>query len=154
MWSQTSEYALRAATYIARYGEDGPVLAREIAADMGISHQYLQKVLRGLVLSGVLSSSRGTRGGFQLCRPAQRVCLFDVIEPFDKTVSRRMCPFGNPHCGVRNPCPVHSEWSKVSDAMKRFLKTTTLADLAAQPNRWVRRRSKRAAPKRPKRGSA
>ncbi|RMF73401.1 MAG: Rrf2 family transcriptional regulator [Planctomycetota bacterium] len=152
LWSQTSEYALRATTYIARFGENAPVLAREIADDLGISHQYLQKVLRGLVLAGILRSSRGTHGGFRLCRPATRVSLLEVIQPFDQSVSQSMCPFGNPHCGERNPCPVHEEWSKVSNAVQAFLKKTTLADLAAQPNRWVRRKGKRKATKRGKRG--
>lgn len=129
MWSQTCEYALRAATYIARHAAEKPVLAKDIAAEMNIPHQYLQKVLRELVRNRVLSSARGIGGGFQLIRGAEQVRLHDVIEPFDSSMHLETCPFGNPLCGQANPCPVHERWGVVVGSYKSFLETTTLADL-------------------------
>lgn len=141
MWSQTCEYALRAVTYIAQHADENPVLAKEIAAEMNIPHQYLQKVLRELVRNRVLSSTRGIGGGFQLIRGAKEVRLAQVIEPFDSSMNLETCPFGNPLCGQANPCPVHERWGVVVDSYKSFLETTTLADLVEkEPKRAKRRR--------------
>lgn len=140
MWSQTCEYALRAVTYIAQHAQDSPVLAKDIAAEMNIPHQYLQKVLRELVRNRVLGSTRGIGGGFQLTRAAREVTLAEVIEPFDSSMNLESCPFGNPLCGQANPCPVHDQWAVVVGSYKGFLDTTTLADLAGkEPKRGKRR---------------
>ena len=131
MLSQTCEYALRAAAYIAEHAENGPVLARHIAAETNVPLKYLQKMLSELVRTGVLTSTRGIGGGFRLERPASEVMLTEVLAPFDDTMHRTTCPFGNEHCGEEEftPCPAHERWIKVVDAYKVFLQTTTLRDL-------------------------
>ena len=141
MWSQTCQYALRAVTCIAEGGGDDPVLAKDIAAEMNIPHQYLQKVLRELVRAGVLSSTRGIGGGFKLARPARDVRLADVIGPFDDIMDRGTCPFGNPLCGEADPVPVHDRWGAVVTGYKEFLELTTLEDLVKkEPKRRSHRR--------------
>lgn len=116
-------------TVIARAKPGQPVLARDIATDMQISHQYLQKVLRGLVLSGILNSTRGIGGGFQLAKAASSIRLSEIIGVFDDTAARTRCPFGNPGCGHSQPCPVHHRWTRVVAVYKEFLETTTLQNL-------------------------
>jgi Rrf2 family iron-sulfur cluster assembly transcriptional regulator len=127
--SQTCEYALRAATYIARHGEDDPVLAKEIAENTRVPLKYLQKVLRDLVRGGVLVSARGIGGGFRLSRPPAKVRLAEVLAPFDDAGHRLSCPFGNPACGGSNPCPVHNKWKRVVECYSSFLEHTTLGHL-------------------------
>ena len=129
MFTRTCEYAVRAATYIAEYGAEKPVLARDVAAYADVPLKYLQKVLRDMVRSGVLKSARGIGGGFRLARPAGKVSLMDVVAPFDDVLRRSNCPFGNPQCGIANPCPVHDRWGRVMGSYQRFLTTTTLGKL-------------------------
>jgi Rrf2 family iron-sulfur cluster assembly transcriptional regulator len=129
LWTQTCEYALRAATYIAQHDDNGSVLARDVSEAMDVPHQYLQKVLRELVRNGILTSTRGIGGGFRLKRPARRIRLIELIAPFDDFLQRTTCPFGNPRCGKANPCPVHDRWTTVVDAYRTFLESTTLGDL-------------------------
>jgi len=140
--SQTGEYALRAVVHIARRVNQGPVAAKEIAAETNVPLKYLQKILRDLVRAEVLTSARGIGGGFVLSRPAAELCLLDAIRPFDDVLRRLSCPFGNPECGVANPCPVHHQWSGIVAAYKSFLEGTTLADLLPAPARRVTRRRK------------
>ncbi len=132
MLSQTCEYALRAATHIARHGDEGPVLAKNIASEMNVPLRYLHKVLRDLVRSGVLGSSRGIGGGFRLRKPPSEVRVADVLAPFEELSGRTGCPFGNPLCGVASPCPAHERWSRVVTAYTDFLETTTLRDLVGE----------------------
>lgn len=129
MLSQTCGYALRAVTYIAQHGTEGPVLAKDIAEQSDVPLRYLQKVLRDLVRSGVLASARGIGGGFRLGRDAKDIRLADVLIPFDDILPRTACPFGNPECGVSDPCPIHDRWLGVVTVYKTFLETTTIGDL-------------------------
>lgn len=129
MLTQTCEYALRATAHIAQHGREGAVLARDIAAAAKIPREYLQKLLTELVRARVLVSTRGIGGGFRLARDAGKIRFADVIAPFDDVMDRVLCPFGNPDCGERYPCPVHGKWSVVVEAYVAFLETTTLADI-------------------------
>lgn len=131
MLSQTSMYALRAVTYVARHAKARPVLAKDISADMDIPLKYLQKLLSDLVRTGVLRSTRGIGGGFQLSESASRLSLAGVIEPFDDIGRRAGCPFGNRFCKARASCPIHDRWQPVVDAYRAFLETTKVGDLAA-----------------------
>ena len=133
MLSQTCEYALRAVTYIAQHEQDGSILAREVASHTNVPLKYLQKILRDLVRSGVLSSVRGIGGGFRLRKSARELHLLDVVTPFADPLERTTCPFGNPRCRKDNPCPVHDRWVRVVEAYRTFLETTRVQDLLDRP---------------------
>ena len=129
MFNKTAEYALRAVAAIARAEDERPVLARDIAKNSQIPNKYLSKVLRDLVHTGLLTSSRGIGGGFRLKRRADRIRLADVVRPFDDVLAPRRCPFGNAKCSDENPCTMHAQWKPVSEALRTLLEHTTVADI-------------------------
>jgi DNA-binding IscR family transcriptional regulator len=57
--SQTAEYALRAAAWLAAESPDAPVRTRDLSRGTGIPEPYLAKILRRLVLA---SSGQVTTG--------------------------------------------------------------------------------------------
>ncbi len=131
MFSSTSEYALRAATHIARHDQDGPVAAKDIAANIDVPVKYLQQILKTLVRSGILSSSRGVGGGFAMKMPPDQVVLGRIVSLFDDVKRRLACPFGDEAtCGVKNSCAIHDQWVNVVTPYRTLLEDTTLADLA------------------------
>ena len=129
MFSKTAEYALRAVAAIAQVQDERPVLAREIAKQADIPNKYLSKVLNDLVRYGILSSTRGVGGGFRLRRRSSTLKLVDVIRPFDDVLAPRRCPFGKARCSDEHPCSMHDQWKPVTQAYRRFLEHTTVADI-------------------------
>src|SRR5262245_2515009 len=113
MLSKTTEYALRAVTVIARADGEAPVLAKDIAGEVHIPEKYLSKVLRDLVRTGILSSTRGIGGGFKLRRDPAAIKLIEVIRPFEDVLAARRCPFGNARCSDDRPCAIHEQWKPV-----------------------------------------
>lgn len=107
---------------------------------MQIPQQFLQKILRILVRSGVLTSTRGIGGGFRLARPPADIVLREIVAPFEDNDALAICPFGNPDCGASAPCPVHDKWTAVHVAYRTFVETTTLEQLANEPPRNFRLR--------------
>ncbi|MBW2295571.1 MAG: Rrf2 family transcriptional regulator, partial [Deltaproteobacteria bacterium] len=64
--SQTAEYALRAMAWLATAPTREPVRAKDLSVATGIPSHYLSKVMRRLVLAGLLISQKGQGGGFLL----------------------------------------------------------------------------------------
>lgn len=130
MLSQTAEYALRAALYLAQQDARGPVPVGEMAEALGIPRNYLSKTLHVLARRGVLTSLRGKRGGFQLARPPERIPLLDVVAPFDRLEERQQCLLQRRDCSDGRACAAHSRWKAVAAQVADFFRITTVADIA------------------------
>ncbi len=128
MLSMTSRYALRALAYLAVH-PDRQVFAHEVAAETGIPTNYLSKILHMLVRQGLVRSGRGRRGGFRLALPPDRIILKQVIAPFEDPEFPRECLLGQPFCSDGNPCQAHATWKPISQQVRQFFETATLADL-------------------------
>lgn len=128
MLSQTAEYALRAALHIAQFGADRPVAVGEIAQALDVPRNYLSKTLHQLARAGIVTSSFGPGGGFQLATPADRLTLDAIIAPFD-TAAERHCLLGRARCRDSAPCAAHERWKSIAEQIQRFFATTTVADL-------------------------
>ena len=71
-------YALMAMKHLL-FMDRGASSAREIAEQYDIPAELMAKVLQRLVRRGLLVSHQGTRGGYQLARPATLMSVADVI---------------------------------------------------------------------------
>jgi len=129
MFSNTTEYALRAVIYIAQHQEPGPVSGHVVAQALDAPPNYMAKTLHGLVRAGVLVSTRGKHGGFRLADPAAEVRLLDVASVFEEIDERRRCLLGRPQCRDDQPCPMHERWKPLAEGFAEFLRETTVADL-------------------------
>lgn len=128
MISQTSEYALRAALFLAARADDSPASANEISEAVHVPVGYLQKILRMLARHGLLVAQRGTNGGFSLAKVATSISILDVLRASETEIQRiTRCPLGI--TGHTSLCALHR---MLDDEMARAEKTfarTTLADL-------------------------
>ncbi len=129
MLSHTAEYSLQAVLYLAEHAVERPVRASEAADALGISHNYLSKVMHQLVRAGVLTSARGKQGGFRLAVPPTELSLLSIVSHFDRIEVRRSCLLGKPECSDRGPCAAHWRWKAVSEQLAAFFRETTIADL-------------------------
>jgi Rrf2 family protein len=135
--SQTAEYALRTAIYMAEHGDAEPYRVTALAEALRIPQNYLSKTMHTLARSGVLTSSRGKHGGFRLARPAHQIPLLEVIRPFDQLEARRQCLLGRPTCSDATPCAAHARWKDLADRTTSFFRDTTLADITTPERRPV-----------------
>jgi Rrf2 family protein len=73
-------YALKSLCYLA--GGHGPVSARQVAQSAQIPPTEAAKILYTLAWGGFVRSRRGSKGGFWLQRPPQRIRVGDVVKLF------------------------------------------------------------------------
>jgi Rrf2 family protein len=130
---QTVEYALRAMAYLATQPEGTAVRARDLAAHTGVPAHYLSKILRRLVITGLLTSQKGHGGGFQLAYPAGEITVGEVLSGADYSPNENRCAFGWGQCDPERPCPLHPVWSRLNGAFAAWSEETTLDDVGE----WV-----------------
>ena len=130
MFSQASEYALRALTELARYPEGEWVLTTQLADPLELPVHYLAKVLQTLGKRGLLDSQRGRMGGFRLAKPAVEITAYDVVKALDDVRTLESCTVGEGECSDDTACPLHTLWQSLRQRFVEALETTTLKDLA------------------------
>lgn len=117
--------------HLVQHEADWPVSGRMIAERAAIPAKYLSKILGDLVRVGVLESSPGKAGGFKLRRPAKETMLREVLTPFEQFEHGR-CPFGSDDCSDETPCLAHEGWKEVVGSRDRFLRETSVYDIAVR----------------------
>jgi Rrf2 family protein len=129
--SAKSDYAVRAAVVLAVADSEGPVKAEVIARSQEIPLKFLLNILSELKHGRIVTSHRGTLGGYRLARPAAEITVADVIRAIDG-------PLANVHEilpeDVRYPPPSQSlqqVWIAVRASLRSVLERVTIADLAA-----------------------
>ncbi len=77
-------YAVTAMLDLALHYTDGPITLADISKRQGISLSYLEQLFSRLRKNGLVDSARGPGGGYKLSRPANEVCVADVITAVER----------------------------------------------------------------------
>lgn len=125
--SDASEYALRGVVWLAqRKGQTFKL--REIAEGTRAAPGYLIKVLQSLAKAGILSTQRGSTGGFSLIRDPETLSVLEVINAVDPIERIRTCPLGLQSHGTCL-CPMHKRIDDAMAVIEASFADSTVADL-------------------------
>ena len=102
--SAQEEYGLRCLLQLATLAPGETLTLPQIAAREGISQANAGKLLWILNKAGLVASTRGTKGGYRLARPATEIRLSEVIKVLDEDVLASHC---KSYTGVLDAC-VHN----------------------------------------------
>lgn len=134
MFSQTTEYAIRAVVLLASESEGEAVGNKVLAERAQIPPSYLSKVLQGLARAGIVESRRGVRGGFRLRHSPDQITLLDVVTAVEPLPRLKTCPLGlKSHSRVL--CPMHARLDKAMAQVEAVLSESTIAELLCEPKR-------------------
>jgi len=129
IYSNACEYAIRAMTYLAR-SPDQLHLAREIAEEEEIPYYFLSKILQNLARDGLLNSTKGRGGGFELAKKPNKITLYDIKVSIDGDADLSECAVGLAKCNDKQPCPLHDTFKPLRERIKRYLRETSLSEMA------------------------
>jgi Rrf2 family protein len=126
--SAKTEYACIAVLTLAtRYGSGEPVRIREIADAHGIPSRFLVQILLQLKGAGIVQSTRGASGGYQLAKDPADVTLGEVMSAVDGQTGQITSNTGTPTPATR---VLLAAWKRISAAEREMLAEVTFADLA------------------------
>ena len=129
--SAKGEYAIQAMLDLALHREHGLTPIQEIAARQAIPQRYLEQVLLSLKRAGLLTSRRGSTGGYHLTRPPEDITVGDVL----RAVEGAGAPFEAQRRGGRGGGERHDLaelWDEISNAVSKVVDQLTFRDLAAR----------------------
>lgn len=130
MFSQTVEYALRAAVFLAsRPGE--PATTEDVAMRTKVPAAYLAKILQGLSRAGIVRSQRGVGGGVMLAKPPEELTILEVVNAVEPIQRIRACPLGLPTHGARL-CPLHARVDSALALVETAFGGTSLAEVIGE----------------------
>ena len=127
--STKGRYGARAALELATRFGDGPIMVREIAENQGISERYLEQILNTLRTSGIVKSTRGARGGYELARLPSEIMLGDIVRALEGPFDIVSCTKAR-DCGREKACATYTVWEEVKAAIEGVLDSISLEDLA------------------------
>jgi Rrf2 family transcriptional regulator, cysteine metabolism repressor len=130
-FSTREEYGLRAMVELARSYGEGPVSLAEVCRIESMSLSYLEQVIPSLRRAGLLESSRGAYGGYQLTREPGQITAGDIIRAVEGTIVQVPCLSAHTEtrCAREGQCPTSNVWVEVGRKLIDTLDSMTLAGL-------------------------
>jgi Rrf2 family transcriptional regulator, iron-sulfur cluster assembly transcription factor len=129
--TRKGEYAIRGIIYLAQQPPGRVSLISEIAAAAEVPQSFLAKIFQSFAKLGLVSSSRGTGGGFVLARPASAITLREVVEAVEGPIVPNRCLLGSP-CERGGTCRAHGIWKEVQTEVVHILDRVTIDTLAGR----------------------
>lgn len=129
--TKLGEYGIRGILHLAESNgnSDKPSLLKDIAKAEDIPEKFLAKIFQNLARSGIVTSKRGSRGGFVLAKPKEEVTLLEVLEILEGPIFLNVCLIRKGYCPRDETCSVHPVWCEAQEALKGVLGKYTLEDL-------------------------
>ena len=132
LFSRATGYAVRALAYLTAAGEGAHVPVNRIAEETDVPPPFLGKIVQKLVKAGILVTRKGPKGGVGLAKPAEQVDLFELVVAIEGESLWTNCVLGLNACVDEQPCPLHNDWVRIREEIRRMLQGKTLADIAAR----------------------
>lgn len=127
-----TDYAIRLVYELARLGPGARASIGIVAEDAGVPYDFARQIANRLARRGVLSSRRGSHGGFALARSAEELSLLDVFEAMGEKPTMSLCTHDAGACSRTSRCPVHNGvWRPLDDVIRAQLSSMTMADAVA-----------------------
>ncbi len=140
--SEGVEWALHSCLNLAWVGSEHRVTAAKLAEFYELPTAYLNKQLQALARAGIVVSTSGPRGGFQLARDLDAITLLDVVvaiegpDPaFRCTEIRRSGPGSDSSDDYTDSCVIAHAMGTAELAWRRELARQTLADIRSDVER-------------------
>lgn len=126
--SAKADYAMRAVLELAA-ADDPPVTREDIADHQDIPSSFLEKILSELQRAGLITSHRGTDGGYSLARPAEEIQLAEVLRIIEGplTMVRDQRPETLHYDGAAEG--LSDAWLALRGSMRSVLEGTTVDDV-------------------------
>ncbi|MEH6503689.1 MAG: SUF system Fe-S cluster assembly regulator [Cycloclasticus sp.] len=131
--SKLTDYATVILTHI---GHQPSVIhaATDITKATGVALPTVSKVLKLLTKEAILTSHRGSKGGYVLTKSPAETNIAEIIMAIEGPISMTECSTDEGICEQESSCEIKGNWNLINRAVYTALEAVTLADLVAPAN--------------------
>ncbi len=124
-------YAVMAMVELAQKSEKQPVPLMEIARSGNISLSYLEQLFAGLRKNGLVKSYRGPGGGYVLAKPANDICVSEILDSAEDCVPAKRSAKEQDPASFGNK-QTHQLWGHIGEILYVSLKHVTLEEVITE----------------------
>jgi Rrf2 family protein len=139
--NRAADYAIRAMIYLAGLPENERLMLPELARVTGAPQSFLSKILQALCRGGMVTSSRGQSGGFEILPAGRNATIASVIAAVEGPIRLNACLVPKGLCVRKKDCPAQPVWASAQAALLKVLDSRTIADLVADAATGARKKS-------------
>ncbi|MBI5247201.1 MAG: Rrf2 family transcriptional regulator [Elusimicrobia bacterium] len=124
------EYATRLMVTLAAEHGGAPVPAERLAETDNVPADYVSQILVKLRRAGLVTSHRGSAGGYALSKPPDEITIAQVVRAVDGAVFEDVCErfdAGSKDCRHQGQCSISPVWTKLGDLVTGYFESVTLA---------------------------
>ena len=125
--SKKTDYAIILLTHLGEV--NAPVSAHKIAEHYQLPYPMVANILKLLVSSGLIKSTRGQHGGYVLARSVENIILSEIIQVTDNPFALVECVKDEDLCKVHQCCPTQRPLVALHNKIQQFIEETTLASI-------------------------
>lgn len=133
-----AEYGVICALHLAKRSTEAAVNGRDIAAREALPADYVEQILLRMRRAGLVTSTRGARGGYALARPADRITVREIIAAAELVTFDLHCeshPVDEVRCSSAHECSIRPVWLMLQKRIDEVLDGVCLSDLMhTEPN--------------------
>ena len=130
--SRLTDYGIVVMAHLAGCEDDDSHNARELAEETRLPAPFVSKILKSLTRAGLLSSSRGMKGGYMLAYSPLDISIADIVAAVEGPIALTHCIEDAPGaCELESCCRVRDALQVLNNTVRQALREVSLADLAA-----------------------
>ena len=129
--SKLTDYGTMVLAQLAA-SDAGWTTAGQVAEATHLGPPTVSKLLKALVHSGLVVSSRGVQGGYALARPPAAISAAEILDALEGPVAITECSSGSGGCDLESYCRVGMAWQRINSSIRKALEGVSLADLQAR----------------------
>ncbi len=131
--STKGRYGLRAMIELASHTDEQPVPLSVIARSEEISERYLEQLMTKMKKAGLVTSCRGSAGGYSLAKMPEDISVGDILRAVEGNLNPVDCSASvESECENSGACVAKYVWQKVNDSINQAVDGISLADLVAK----------------------
>ena len=131
--STKGRYGLRAMIDLASYSPDQPTPLSAIARSEDLSERYLEQLMTKMKKAGLVTSCRGSAGGYSLAKDAKDISVGDILRAVEGNLNPVDCSAeSEANCENSDACVAKYVWQKVNDSINSAVDGISLAELVAK----------------------
>jgi len=122
-----TDYGLRAMVALAQAG--GLVPTRRLAAECGVTLDYIRKIMPKFTQAGLVESVRGSAGGFKLKRAAGSIRFDEIVTAIQGPLVVNICTGDSGYCDRVTACPIGAKVEALQKELDVVFSSMTLEEL-------------------------
>src|SRR4030088_1092379 len=111
--SKLTDYATVILAALAAEEPEHVRTATALAEETHIAAPTVSKLLKQLQRAGLVTSTRGLHGGYQLARPATQISAATILDALEGPLALTDCAAGHGQCEIERTCGVGHAWQRL-----------------------------------------